>query len=78
MSEDIKLQLIERVEEIGTALASADVEYTPLTALALTELAVQVTKDYFNVSHLEARLRIVQAMLEMGRNELRVIEEVEG
>ncbi len=62
---DIKEELIRRIEEIGLALGEKNVEFSPITALALAEMAVQVTSICLEISELKARCRVIGAMLEL-------------
>jgi len=65
-----KEMLMKRVEEVCEALQSKGVPYEPITALALAEVAVQIAQDCFKISHTEARVRLIQAEMELLKIEV--------
>ena len=70
MDQETKEVLIERITTIGKILEESEVPYTPITALALNELSIQIIAEKFQISLKEARIRTIHAMLEMLRNHL--------
>lgn len=71
-------RLGKRVEEIAEAMAQAEVPYEPFTALAMAEFAVHITSDLFGVPRYEARIRLIEALVEMFRAEFNAVNQGGG
>jgi len=76
--DEMIMRLAQRVEEIGEALAQAEIEYSPFTALAMAEFAVHVAADTMKLPRHEARIRLIGALTEMFRADIELLLQERG